>query len=46
VDINFDNPLAADKEVKFLFQSMALTLQDINILYEFFKSSLDQFTTS
>ena len=46
IDVDFDCPFAEDRSTKFLFQSMCMSLDDINLLYDFFKQSIDEFSTS
>jgi hypothetical protein len=37
-------PIKEDKTQKFVFHSMILSLQDVNILYNFFKDHTEDFT--
>eukprot|EP00347_Sterkiella_histriomuscorum_P018883 403343810 len=48
LDVNVDSidPIHEDKKQKFSFHSMILNLSDVNVLYEFFKDYMDEFTTS
>ncbi len=45
-DYHVGDPIKEDEKQKFLFQSMIMNLEDVKVLYDFFKDYMEEFTTS